>query len=253
MAIFNAFHQSNLKRALKNLFSPRKKNVVLMEVHFGLGDNLICLGLVRTIADRNPNTRYHLACLPQYFHSVAWMLQSSKNVFPTVVTSGREARQLANFLNATYQTVGIDNIDIKRFDESFYEEYKVPFEYRWSKSYAPAGLLSEDLYKKLNPQNEPYMLVCRTESGNNTYSLKINNPANLKVIEIFPATHNIYDWTKLVEDANEIHSIDTSFLHFVENVLHDKADKPLFYHLAKKKLKSEFTRKLSWTLVQYED
>jgi len=109
------------------------------------------------------------------------------------------------------------------------------------------------LYKKLNPQNEPYMLVCRTESGNNTYSLKIDNPANLKVIEIFPATHNIYDWTKLVEDANEIHSIDTSFLHFVENVLHGKMGKPLYYHLAKKKLKSEFTRKLSWTLVQYED
>ncbi|MBT8525899.1 hypothetical protein G6724_08070 [Polynucleobacter paneuropaeus] len=251
--MFNAFHQSNFKRALKNLLSRRQKNVVLLEAHFGLGDNLICLGLMRAIAENNPGIRYHLACLPQYFHSIAWMLESSKNIFPTVVTSGREARQLANFLNATYQTIGIHNIDIKRFDESFYEEYGIPFDYRWTKSAVPAGPRSEELFNKLNPDNKAYMLVCRTESGNNTYPLKIDNPSNLKVIGICPATQNIYDWTKLVEHAAEIHSIDTSFLHFVESVLYEKLHGELYYHLAKKKLKSAFTRKLPWQLVQYPD
>ncbi|WP_143735791.1 hypothetical protein [Polynucleobacter asymbioticus] len=251
--MFNTFHQSNFKRAMKNLFTRRKENVVLLEAHFGLGDNLICLGLIRNLAEKNPDIRYHLACLPQYFHSIAWMFQGSKNLFPTVVTSGREARQLARFLNATYQTVGIHNIDIKRFDESFYDEYKIPFEYRWSKSAVPAGPQSEDLYRKLNPENQQYILVCRTESGNNTYPLKVENPSSLKIIEIYPATSNIYDWTKLVEDAAEIHSIDTSFLHFVENVLHGKPDKRLYYHLAKKKLKSDFSRKLPWALVHYDE
>jgi len=251
--MFNAFHQSNLKRAMKHLFTRRNKNVVLIEAHFGLGDNLICLGLMRTLAENNPNVRYHLACLPQYFHSITWMFQNSKNIFPTVVTSGREARQLANFLNASYQTIGIHNIDIKRFDESFYEEYGIPFDFRWSKAAVLPGPQSEDLYKRLNPLNESYMLVCRTESGNNTYPLNIENPSNLKVIEIYPATHNIYDWTKLVEHAAEIHSIDTSFLHFVENVLYEKSGGKLYYHLAKKKLKSAFTRKLLWTLVKYDD
>lgn len=250
--MFNAFHQSNIKRALKNLFTPRKKNVVLIEAHFGLGDNLICLGLIRTLAEKNPNIRYHLACLPQYFHSVAWMLHSSQNVFPTVVTSGREARQLANFLNATYITIGIDNIDINRFDQSFYEEYGIPFEYRWSKAFTPAGPLSEELYAKLNPQNEPYILVCNGDSGNNKYSLKLDNSANLKVIEIYPATPNIYDWTKLVQNAAEIHSVDTSFFHFVENVLYGKADKPLYYHLARE-TQTKFQTKLPWKRVRYDD
>ena len=251
--MFNVFHQSNFKRAIKHLFARRKKNVVLIEAHFGLGDNLICLGLIRALAEKNPEIRYHLACLPQYYHSIAWMLQDTKNIFPTVVTSGREARQLATFLNASYQTIGIDNIDIKRFDESFYAEYDVPFEYRWSKAAVPPGPQSEALYERLNPQNESFMLVCRTESGNNTYPLKIENPSKLKVIEIYPATHNIFDWTKLVENASEIHSIDTSFLHFVENVLYGKSGGRLYYHLAKKKLKSAFTRKLPWILVDYDD
>lgn len=250
--MFNAFHQSNLKRAIKHLFTRRKKNVVVIEAHFGLGDNLICLGLLRTLAEKNPDVRYHLACLPQYFHSIAWMLQSSKNIFPSAVTSGREARQLANFLNATYQTIGIHNIDIKRFDESFYEEYGIPFEYRWSKAAAPPGPQSEVLYKQLNPQNEPFMLVCRTESGNNTYPLKIENPSKLKVIEIYPATHNIYDWTKLVESAAEIHSIDTSFLHFVENVLYEKSCGKLYYHFARE-TETKFLTRLPWIFVHYDD
>ena len=250
--MFNAFHQSNFKRAIKQLFIRRKKNVVLIEAHFGLGDNLICLGLMRELAEKNPGVRYHLACLPQYFHSITWMLQSTENIFPTVVTSGREARQLANFLNATYKTIGIHNIDIKRFDESFYEEYGIPFEYRWSKAAVAPGPRSEELYKRLNPKNEPFMLVCRTESGNNTYPLKIENPSKLKVIEIYPATHNIYDWTKLVEMATEIHSIDTSFLHFVENVLYEKSNGKLYYHLCRE-TKTKFITRLPWVLVDYDD
>jgi hypothetical protein len=251
--MFNAFHQSNLKRAIKHLFTRRKKNVVLIESHFGLGDNLICLGLIRTLAENKPDVRYHLACLPQYFHSIAWMLQDSKNVFPTVVNSGREARQLANFLNASYKTIGIHNVDIKQFDEFFYEEYGIPFEYRWSKAAVPPGPQSEVLYKQLNPKNEPFILTCQTESGNNTYPLKIENSSKIKEIEVYPATHNIYDWSNLVESATEIHSIDTSFLHFVENVLYEKSSGKLYYHPAKKKLQSAFTRKLPWILVDYDD
>ena len=179
--------------------------------------------------------------------------QDIPNIFPVAVTRGREARQLAGFLNAKHQTIGIYNIDIKKFDACFYEQYQLPFEYRWSKSAVAPGPKSEELFKKLNPKNEPYILVCRTESGNALFDLKIDNPNRYKIIEVSPATNNIYDWTKLTQDANEIHSIDTAFFHFVENVLSGHSDKPLYYHLAKKKLKSDFSRRLPWNLVHYED
>lgn len=249
--MFSTFHESNIKRALKNLFLKRQPNVVLLEPHLGLGDNLICLGLIRTISEVNPHKRFYLACLPSYFHSITWMFQESKNIFPVAVTRGREARQLAGFLNATYQTIGIKNVDIKRFDAHFYEEYQIPFEYRWTKSYVPAGPQSDGLYSLLNPVDEPYILVCRTESGNALFDLKISNPHNYKVIEIHPATNNIYDWVKLVKNAKEIHSIDTAFFHFVENTLYGCTDKPLFYHLARE-TPTKFSRRLPWNLVQYE-
>lgn len=251
--MFSRFHESNFKRAIKNLFLKRQKNVVLLEPHFGLGDNLICIGLIRFIASQNPKIRYHLACLPPYFHSIAWIYQDTPNLFPTVVTRGREARQLAGFLNAQHQTIGIYNIDIKRFDACFYEQYGLPFENRWTNSAVPPGPKSDELFSRLNPQNQPYILVCRTESGNAIFDLKISNPNKYKIIEVGPQTNNIYDWTKLVTNASEIHSIDTAFFHFVENVLYGKTEKVLYYHLAKKKLKSDFTRRLPWQMVQYSD
>jgi hypothetical protein len=250
--MFSFFHESNIKRAVKNIFLKRQPNVVLLEPHFGLGDNLICIGLIRTIASQNPKVRYYLACLPSYFHSIAWIYQDVANIFPVAITRGREARQLAGFLNATHQTIGIYNIDIKRFDACFYEQYRLPFDYRWTKSAVPPGPKSEELFDELNPTGEPYILVCKTESGNAVFDLKINNPLGHKIIEVGPATNNIYDWSKLVENASEIHSIDTAFFHFVENVLCGRNDKALYYHLAKKKLKSDFTRRLPWQLVDYE-
>ena len=68
--MFEFFHESNIKRAIKNVFLKRQTNVVLLEPHFGLGDNLICIGLIRSIAEQNPKVRYYLACLPPYFHFV---------------------------------------------------------------------------------------------------------------------------------------------------------------------------------------
>ena len=111
------FKDSNLKLALKNLFLPKRKNHVVLEPHMGLGDSLINLGLVKTIAERDLQCNFFYACLPSYFHSVAWMLRDLRNVFPLVVSSGREARQYAHFKNARYQPIGIENVDIRRFDE----------------------------------------------------------------------------------------------------------------------------------------
>jgi hypothetical protein len=246
------FRDTSFKKVIKNLFLPVKKNTIVLEPHLGLGDNLICLALMRALSSRNPNTRFYYACLPRCYHSLAWMFQDLSNVFLFVVDSGREARQLASFLNACYLPIGIENVDIKRFDEFFYEQHKVSFEERWTNCDVPPGPRSEQLYQELNPLHEPFILICNSESGLVSYDLKIANPENKKIITVFPATNNIFDWTKLALQAEEIHTIDTSFVHFIENLLSQHPHKPFFYHLARKS-PTEFTRRLPWQVVQYTD
>jgi hypothetical protein len=178
------------------------------------------------------------------------MFQDLNNVFLFAVDSGREARQLASFLNASYLPIGIEDVDIKRFDEFFYQQHQIPFEKRWTNCNVPPGPRSEVLYELLNPLQEPYLLICNSESGLKSYDLKITNLQNKKIIKVFPATNNIFDWTKLALLADEIHTIDTSFVHFIENLFSQQPYKPFFYHLARKS-PTEFTRRLPWQVIPY--
>jgi len=246
------FKDSNLKRAFKNLYLPMREDILVLEPHFGLGDNLVCLGLMRALSKRHPQTRFYYACLPRCYHSLAWMFQDLDNVFLFPIEGGREVRQFTSFLNARYAPIGIDGVDIKRFDESFYEQHQVPFEARWDDCEFAPGPKSDWLYEKLNPTHEPYILVCNYESGLVSYDLKIANPEGKKVITVAPETNNIFDWTKLTLQADEIHTIDTSFVHFVESLFHNKPHKPFFYHLARNS-PTEFTRRLPWQVIRYRD
>ena len=241
---------SNLKLAIKNCFKPTNHSIVVLEPHLGLGDNLICLGLVRALSKREPNTHFYYACLHRCYHSLAWMFQDLDNVFLFAVQGGRQARQLAGFLNARYVPIGIEGVDLKRFDAFFYEQHQVDFDRRWDNARVPAGPQSEALYKMLNPNNEPYLLVCNNESGSIQYQLQIANPENIKIIEVQPITNNVFDWSKMVACATQIHTIDTSFVHFVESELYGCDVMPLYYHLARNS-NTEFTRRLPWRLVHY--
>ena len=242
------FRETNFKRAIKNLFYPKRQNVVVLEPHLGLGDGIICLGLVRELSKRNPQIKYYYACLHRCYQSLAWMFQDLDNVFLFAVESGREARQLAGFLNAAYLPVGIHNVDVKRFDEFFYEQHQLDFDLRWINGYVPPGPRSNELFELLNPNAEPYILVCNRESGLISYELDISNLQGKKVITLDSLTNNIFDWTKLVLNADEIHSIDTAFVHMIESIFYKNQPPPLFYYKVRETM-GEFTRRLAWKII----
>lgn len=244
------FGNTVYKRILKNFVSKRSEDVVMLEPHFGIGDNLICIGLVKTLSARYPNKKFYYACLAHNYHALVWAFQDLPNIYPTVVRNGREVRQLANFLHIPYWPIGIDQVDGNCFDESFYRQHQVPFELRWDLSATLPGPQSEILFEKLNPSTKPYMLVCSSGSHGESGALAIDNPQNIKVIQVHAATHNIFDWTKLVQQATEIHTIDTGFIHFVENTLSQNTNKALFFHRARG-VHTEFTRRLPWREIGY--
>lgn len=244
------FRDTNFKRAIKNLFLPKRKDVIVLEPHLGLGDGIICLGLVRELSRRYPNHQLYYACLHRCYQTLAWMFQDLNNVYLFAVNSGREARQLAGFLNAQYLPIGIHNVDVKRFDEFFYKQHEVDFKLRWSDGGVKPGPQSMALFEKLNPDNKPYILVCRRESGLVNYALNIANPQNKMVIEVEALTNNIFDWAELILRADEIHTIDTAFVHVVESVFYGLAHPPIYYHRVRKTL-GEFTRRLPWSTVAY--
>lgn len=246
-------HESNIKRAIKHLFLRRRQDIVVIEPRFGLGDSIVNSGLVHYLAVNNPHKVYYYVCPnPAYYHSVRWMLFTLNNVCTIRAQHGREARQLSGFWNATYLGIGVKNIQnyFGAWDQYFYRQGGVPFEMRWEMALAPAGSGSDELYDRLNPSNEDYLLVCHTHSSGVKNHLRINNPNNKKIIEVFPATNNLFDWTRLIFEADEIHTVDTAFLHLVESCLYKKPGPDLYYHLCKGPSRG-FSSRLPWVEIAY--
>lgn len=241
---------TNFKRAIKNLIFPKRKDIVVLEPHLGLGDGVICLGLVKELSRRHPDIKFYYVCLHRCYQTLAWMFQGLDNVYLFAAESGREARQLTGFLNSKYLPIGIHNVDIKRFDEFFYEQHQIDFNLRWVNGSVPPGPKSSLLFNQLNPENEPYILVCNRESGMVSYPLNIPNPDDMKIIEVQALTNNIFDWNQLILGAKEIHSIDTAFVHVIESIFYELNHPPIYYHRVRKTF-GEFTRRLPWRLVEY--
>lgn len=244
------FRDTNFKRAIKNLIFPMREDIVVLEPHLGLGDGIICLGLVRDLSRRHPEVKFYYACLHRCYQTLAWMFQDLDNVYLFAVESGREARQFAGFLNCRYMPIGIINVDVKRFDEFFYKQHQIDFDLRWINGQVAPGPKSSLLFNQLNPENTPYILVCNRESGMISYQLNIFNPHNIKIIEVQALTNNIFDWFKLIIGATEIHSIDTAFVHVIESIFYELNHPPIYYHRVRKTF-GEFTRRLPWKVVQY--
>lgn len=244
------FQDTNIKRAFKNLFMGQQESLILLEPQMGLGDSLINLGLLKTLAQRYPTNRFFYATLPENFHTITWMLQDLNNIFPVVAHSGKEARQLSGFYRAQHQYIGGPDLTPLAFDRFYYEQHSVPFDLRWELAKTPAGPRAQFLYELLNPHNEPYILINRQQSGKISYNLQIDADPEIKRIEVFPATTNLFDWERLALNATAIHTIDTSFIHYAESLFAHHPAPTLYYHLARP-TQTDFTRRQSWQMIDY--
>ena len=248
------FRESNIKRAFKNLFLRRKKLLAILEPRPGLGDSIICVGLVRTIAQNHPEIFFYYACTGRNtFHTIAWLLIDLPNVFPVQTSGSKEARQLADFWNCQHLEICVNKIEYMKFDQCYYSKYNIPFSKRWENAIIKPGPKAKELLAAVNPGRQEFLLVCDMQSSNQEYTLNIQNPNNLRIIKVHPASNNLCDWLLLAECATEIHTIDTSFIHLLESYFYNSKKHPiLFFHLARK-AGTEFTRKLPWEIIQYKE
>jgi hypothetical protein len=129
--------------------------------------------------------------------------------------------------------IGHENLEfIKRFynctwDEAFYRQLNVDFKERWDSFFYKRDVEVEDcLFDERNPEKLPYSLIHNLDStGTDRIDYSKVSPA-LKRIYV-TKSDTIFDYGKLIENANEIHCIDSSFKHIVDSI---PTNGELFYH-----------------------
>lgn len=177
-----------------------------------MGDAIICNGLVRELAKIHEEIAlpYHETNI----FSIACMFQDLKNVGFVSVTGSFE-----NELE--WVTIGCGNPKFKgfrSFDVAFYELAGISFDKRWAS-------FKTNILHPIQPPKSLYILKHEDIKRGFVIQPRHLNPT-YPLME-FQGSASVSDYVPLIENALEIHCIDSSMLHLVDSI---ETKATLFYH-----------------------
>jgi hypothetical protein len=231
--------------------------------HQGLGDHILCAGIYREYAKK-----YNLCVVPvtqKNYKTVCEMLKDVSNI--KILRYQSEIwnlKMLANrnylkrfsfdFLNlGTYGSSFFDD-PLKKIDANFYDQANLPLETRWTSFYFDRNLVQEEkLFNLLECNKGDYIFVHEDPSRGFLLQPDLLPPGirivrpNLKLI----GRYSFFDYLKVIENASQIHCIESSFAALIESF---QISVPKFAHRyarpeAALDPRYEFTYKSEWTIL----
>lgn len=225
--------------------------------HTSLGDNFICNGIVHTYAEQLCDI-LHIPIHRKYQETIECLYQDFDNIiiepfnddwatleremFPWAQDKGWPVARIG-FEKVVYRRMKRENTPPEffavNFDRQFYEEANILFKERYDKFTLPKDIPgSDEVYENLTQGEDEYIIVHKNSSAEGDYPIdlwswrrnQIGAIPDTKIIEIgLGQTTNMLAYMKLIENAKEIHCVNSSFFCLVDSVA--KRIKPnLFYH-----------------------
>lgn len=234
----------------------------------GLGDNFANVGLVHYFADRC--LELHVPVWPKFFETMSCLYQDTANIIVVGLGHYDEGEnqyvaehRLSRILPTDLYRMNIGDIpSAVLWDMQTYANYEVPYEYKYKNFRLPKKIQgAEELFKQLT-NNEPYILVHRRSFRyhdgfpiNIDDFRKAHNLPNINVVEIKEGiTDNMMQFVPLIERAEEIHVVASSF-HCLVDCMYNKTKGKLFFH----DIRSDAIMRINsaennncWTIVKYE-
>lgn len=194
--------------------------------HLGLGDHLICHGIVRNKAAHYEHVR--VVCKQHNAATVAWMFNDLPNVEVVAVANDDEA--VARFRHHRGQGCawpvlalgalsGDPSYSDTNYDQHFYRHADVDFDERWS------GFKAGPSATQSPVPTAPYCLVHRDARMNITPFIRSKYPT----VHIESGRPNLFDWWDVIHNASEIHCIPSSVYLLIDSI-DPFPDIPLFLH-----------------------
>jgi hypothetical protein len=227
--------------------------------HLGLGDHIICNGLIREFC-KTHDTVY---CFVKNHNmkSVSFMYRDEPKIELVGVEDDLEVPSKIR-RNIAIIKVGFENLNASavNFDESFYKQVGFEFRLRWDNFFVERDYPKEcELLQKLNPDNVPFVFVHDDPSRAFCVDLSLLRK-DLKLVRTSDYSakgtlaeqfqqYTLFHWILVLQKAEEIHCMDSSFKCLVESLLHFEHAKLFFHRYAKGSREVCSTRK-HWTVIK---
>lgn len=202
--------------------------------HLGLGDHIICNGMVRHFVDLYGEVT--IFCKEHYRSNVEYIYRDNPNIH---IISADQEWMIAPFLNQIdknqYLKIGFENLPFyeqnfekfnKSFDLAFYELANLDFSIRFKKFFIQRDEQKEqEALEYLNKNNEPYIYV--HDDPKRGFLIDDTKHRNdLKIIKN-DFKFNLFEMRKVLEEAEEIHIMQTGMLDLINSF---PIKKPKIFH-----------------------
>tara|TARA_R110001599_G_scaffold166503_1_gene355993 strand:+ start:6100 stop:6783 length:684 start_codon:yes stop_codon:yes gene_type:complete len=203
--------------------------MIYMYHHLGLGDHIICNGMVRYFYKEHGSVK--LFCYKRNLSNVSYMYRDLPNLELISVVSDSQADNILSKLDPSIKRVKVgfnrlpEFMDPLTFDEAFYKIANFDFKVRFEYFYLERELDKEkDVMDRINPTGEKYIFIhddksrgfAIDESRITSGYKKIYNDNSI------PLFHCI----GLIENAEEVHVMQSSIKDLINSF---KLGKPRFF------------------------
>ena len=164
---------------------------------------------------------------------------------------------------ADINRLGLDS-RINHWGEAFYRMIGVPYTARYDHWFFTRDYTRENkIFQDLNlSKNDKYIFSVNTRGKRNRKgftSMKIDHSKDIRVVtpESLPNLYDtfIFDWIGVIENASEIHTVDTSWFHLIKQL---RLLTPKYYHRHPKRIVPATAGSYvndsydtGWTIVNY--
>lgn len=208
---------------------------ILLDFHHGMGDELICNGLVREYCKKYETVG--IFCLKRNYPSVSFMYRDLANLRIHVVQTHSERyrfRLLNSFRfgqNRYDEIRAIDDYDQEcgiRFERQVYKFFDVPLEKKWDSFFVERDAELEQATLAKTGVRAPFQFV--HDDGRFPLDRTLISQT-LPIIEpTKELTNNVFDCCGIIEQAAEIHVVDSSFINLVDLLPYKNPAQRLYKH-----------------------
>lgn len=185
--------------------------------HLGLGDHFVCNGLVRYLLEKHRCQRLYLPTYNHNLQTVRDMYSDEPRITCLPVMSDSDVEHLPE-LQSTSRVIRVGFEQCRPdWDVSFYDSANVSFSARWNRFKANRNLEKEKkLEEFIKVNREKKFVLVHDHSSIGKHPINLNT--DYRIIRIEKYTDSMMDWCGLIEKAEEVHCIDSSFIHLAQSV-----------------------------------
>jgi hypothetical protein len=224
------------------LHEPVVAGELLLLQHLGLGDHLICGAIVRDLAKRHLTVT--VLCKPHNIHSVSFFFRDAANVECFSVENDDEAQAARKaVIESGHQAMGLGiwsdlPFDRQRWDRSFFEQYGLDFQQRWS-----GFVCVRQPSRELPVPAGPYALV--HDDPKRGCLIDPKHLPDMEIVRLDPAkSANLFDWWGIIESATELHFMESSPAILADSLPALNAKRAVIHHYCRESIPP--TYQLSW-------